>query len=219
MKTLTCLLFLVCFLTSAMHAAEPEKQYALIRLPDGRVLKNATPVKYTASVVVLKCNLGTVQVRYEFLPEDLRAELEQKRPGGARWFPGETSGNTDTINGQVFIQTKGNSSYKFGNFDVYAFDLTVLHDFGSPSQFVRLPKPINKTTSDADGKFTIKVPKDRPYFLFTQATRIVPDANNTTKTEGFEWRVPMSEIRPSRLLMLSNDNYFPLSKVEIERIE
>jgi flagellin-like hook-associated protein FlgL len=156
-------------------------------------------------------------LRYEALPDDIRAIAEQKRPGGARWFAGDTSGNTEAINGQIFVQTKGNSSYKFGNTTVYAFDLSLLGNFTDGSKSVNLPKPIHQTTTDADGKFTLKVPIDRPYFIFSQANRLMVDGINTSN-EGHEWRVPMSQVRAGKLLILSNDNDLPVSKVEIEKM-
>jgi hypothetical protein len=39
-----------------------------------------------------------------------------------------------------------------------------------------------------------------------------------TSNEGHEWRVPMSQVRAGKLLILSNDNDLPVSKVEIEKM-
>lgn len=189
-------------------AQEPPKEptFPTVRLADGRVLRNVTFGRAGADTVVLRAASGPVAVRYEALPDDVRAAAEKRRPGGPRWFAGDTSGNTDTVEGQVFIQTAGAGSYKFGEVDVYAFDLALLQNFHHPSQgVVRLPRPIHRTTTDADGRFTLKLPRDRPYFIFAQASRLRV-AGPDTWTERFEWRVPMDAVRAGKPLLLSSDH-------------
>lgn len=204
----------------ATESVDFTRPVGIIRLSDGRVLKNVTFVKFGADIVLMRSNLGPVGVRYEALPEDIRASAEQKRPGGPRWFAGDTSGNTEKIEGQIFIQTAGASSYKFGNTNVYAFDLYALDYFNQLGKPIHLPKPIHVTTTDADGKFTLKVPLDRPYFIFAQAERLTGDAaSQNLSTSTYEWRVPMSAVRKGKLLLLSSDFRFSSSNVEIEKVD
>jgi hypothetical protein len=189
-------------------AQEPPKEptFPTVRLADGRVLRNVTFGRAGADTMVLRSTSGPVAVRYEALPDNVRAEAERRRPGGPRWFAGDTSGNTDSVEGQLFIQTAGAGSYKFGDTEVYAFDLSLLQNFHHPSQgVVRLPRPIHRTTTDADGRFTLKLPKDRPYFIFAQASRLRV-AGPDTWTERFEWRVPMDAVRPGKPLLLSGEH-------------
>lgn len=215
---LTCFVGLALALAVFAGEVDLSKPVSIFRLSDGRVLKNVTFAKFNADTVLVRSNLGSLALRYEALPDDIRAAAEQKRPGGARWFPGDTSGNSETIEGQVFIQTQGASSYKFGNIDVYAFDLAALSYLDNPQGTVRLPKPIHRVTTDADGKFTIRVPLDRPYFIFAQATRVITGGTEVQEI-GYEWRVPMNAVRRGKLLALSTEHRFARSKVVIEAVD
>ena len=214
-------LLLIGLLSGSLLAVESSidltKPVPVMRLSDGRVLKNTTFVKFGPETVLVRSNLGPLGIRYEAFSDDVRAAAEQKRPGGPRWFAGDTSGNTETINGQIFVQTAGNSSYKFGNVEVYAFDLGALDNFNQPAKKIYLPKPIHVTTTDADGKFTLKVPLDRPYFIFAQASRLLVNGTESYN-EGHEWHIPMSAIRRGKLLLLSNENRSPVTAVEIEKV-
>lgn len=197
-----------------------EKPLPVVRLSDGRVLRNVTFARYGGQTVTLRSHAGPVTVRYEALPDDVRSAAEQKRPGGPKWFAGDTSENTLSIEGQVFIATAGAGAYKFGNVDVYAFDVAAWQSFSQRSQGgVRLPRPIHKVTTDADGKFTLKVPVDRAFFIFAQASRL-RTAGLDSWTERFEWRVPMSAVREGQLLRLSDQHREPFTeRLEIERVD
>ena len=209
----------ISLLLATMLFAGPEKpQPPFPQLPeslilsDGYVIKKGVVRKCGPELVVFVSGAGVIKsARYEALPDDVRSQLEQFRLGGPRWFPGETSGNTDAIEGQLFIQTNGAGAYKFGNTTVYAFDLALLSAFSS-DRLVRLPKPINQVDTDGDGKFVLKVPRSRPYFIFAQAHRLLSDGG----VERIEWRVPMSAVRKGKTLSLSSDYRFPYSYVEIE---
>ena len=187
----------------------------MMMLSDGFVIKKGVVKKCGPELVTITGASGLKSVRYEAFPDDVRSQLEKFRPGGPRWFPGDTGGSTLNIEGQIFIQTQGSSSYKFGNVTVYAFDLNLLSNFSAPGTVVRLQKPIHQAETDADGKFTIKVPKGRAYFIFAQASRFVA-AGVDSYTQNFEWRVPMSAVRKGQLLKMSADYRYPSSQVEIE---
>lgn len=215
MKMIRLIALALALAAGASAQVDLSKPVPVMRLADGRVLKNVQFVKFGPATVTLKSHLGAAVIRYEFLPDDVRAAAEQQRAGGAKWFPGDTSGNTEKIEGQVFIQTQGESSYKFGNTTVYAFDLALLSNLeNAQGKLIRLPRPIHTTTTDADGKFTLKVPMDRPYFIFCQASRLVDASIGASAT--YEWRVPMSAVRQGKLLTLASDHRFSPTKVQIE---
>lgn len=205
------LLFATSAATEVTYPTLPE----VVMLSTGRVLKKAVVKKAGPELVTVGGNGWSESVRYEAFPDDVRSVLEPLRPGGARWFPGDTSANTLEIEGQIFIQTVGASSYKFGNVDVYLFDSHALSRFSGDTTLVHLPRPIHKTTTDADGKFKLRVPKNKPYFIFAQTSRERPGVE-TMITETYEWRVPMSAVRKGQTLKLSSDYRYPLSQVEIE---
>lgn len=183
----------------------------VVMLSTGRILKKPVVKKCGAEMVVLGGQGWSQSVRYDVLPDDVRSALEPFRPGGAQWFAGDTSDNTTEIQGQIFIQTQGSSSYKFGNVDVYLFDLHLLSRFSGDTRRINLPRPMHKTTTDGDGKFTLKVPKTRPYFIFAQAWRAI-DVGSVS----YEWRVPMNAVKKGELLRLASEHRFSRSEVEIE---
>jgi hypothetical protein len=187
----------------------------VVMLSTGRVLKKPVVRKCGAEMVVLAGTGWTQSVRYDALPDDVRSALEPFRPGGAQWFSGDTSANTIEIEGQIFVQTNGASSYKFGDTEVYLFDLYALEKFTGDGTMVLLPKPIHKTTTDADGKFKLRVPKNKPYFIFAQTSRFIA-AGELSSTERYEWRVPMSAVRKGQTLRLASEFRYPSSLVQIE---
>lgn len=212
-------LILAVALFSAAALAQDAKPFPalpeVVMLSTGRILKKPVVKKCGSEMVVLGGSGWTESVRYEALPDDVRSVLEPFRPGGARWFAGDTSANTLEIDGQIFIQTQGASSYKFGNVDVYLFDLHVLSRFSGDTKQIHLPRPLHKTTTDADGKFKLRVPKTKPYFIFAQSSRMVV-AGESSETLLYEWRVPMSAVRKGQTLKLASDYRFPVSDVTIE---
>jgi hypothetical protein len=208
-KAAASALLLACVAT--LPAAEPPKPIDALRLPDGRVLKKAVLAEFKAEHVLVRHAGGAAVVRYEFLPDAVRGTAEQKRPGGPRWFPGDTSADTLKYSGQVYVQTRGSGPYKFGATPVYVFDLNYLEFWKQPG-VVRLPKAIYETVTDADGKFTISVPADRPFFIFAQATRLV----SSDHTEQLEWRVPGDSFKFPDNAALNNDNVSAFRTVVIE---
>lgn len=219
MKILTAIIVFGCAAVSAAWAGvDLSKPVPVMRLSDGRIMKNVEFTKFGVVVVSTKSNLGHVGLRYEALPDEVRAAAEQKRPGGPKWFAGDTSGNTRTISGQVFVQTRGAGAYKFGNVDVYAFDISALSYFDGSARLVRLPKPIYRTTTDADGNFSVKVPLDRTCFIFVEASRL-RTAGLDSWTERHQWRIAESAARAGKPLMLTQDNAKTPRAVEIESVE
>lgn len=208
---------LAFFLVTTLSAADADlsKPIAVMRLADGHILQNVTFAGFKTETVLLKHAGGFTAVRYEFLPADLRAAAELKRPGGPRYFAGEIAAEKVTVSGQVFIQTVGAGPYKFGNVTVYAFQADCLDLLKAPTGTPQLPKPIAQTVTDADGKFKLTVPKGAQYFLFAQAQRGLLDGS----TERFEWHVPASEIKYIDQVNLSGDWRYPYRPVKIEPIE
>lgn len=205
------------FLVTALSAADVDlsKPVAVVRLADGQILQNVAFAGFKTETVLLKHAGGFSVVRYEFLPADLRAAAELKRPGGPRYFAGETAAEKVTISGQVFIQTVGLASYKLGNVAVYAFQADSLELLNAPIGIPQLPKPIAQTVTDADGRFKLTVPKGTPYFLFAQAERGMSDGT----TERFEWHVPDSEIKYPDQVNLSDHWRYSYRRVQIEPVE
>ncbi len=200
------------FLTSILLAAaslfgadtiDLTKPIPALAISDGRVFKNVTITKFNVSDVVIRHTAGTVVLRYEFLPDEVRFEAEKKRPGGPRTVSSRVTTASDTYAGQVFVTTRGASSYKFSSVAVYAFPLSVLNKWQETNALVvDLPFPISKTTTDADGKFRIQVPKSTPFFLFAQANRLVGD-----KWASYEWRAPSAEFEEKDNVQLNEKKW------------
>lgn len=208
---------LVACLCCAALAAEVDlsKPLPRLRLPDGRILQDVTFVNFKTLDIFVRHKAGSLSLRYEALPDEVRAAAEQKRPGGPRWFPGDTVANSISIEGQVFVQTRGAGAYKFGEVKVYAFASAHLDAWKRVGfdQVVRLPKPLSVSTTDGDGKFRLNVPRDTPYFLFCQTSRLFADGSH----EFNEWRVPGEEFKNPKEAFLTGRNTSPhTGKVEIE---
>jgi hypothetical protein len=70
--------------------------------------------------------------------------------------------------------------------------------------FEGIPNGIATSTTDADGKFLIKIPRTERYMLAAHASRQVLD-----KKEEYYWLVNVSlDGAPSKSIMLSNNNLF-----------
>ncbi len=99
------------------------------------------------------------------------------------------AGETE-ISGQVFVVTKGGENYKMGL-------VTVL--------FVKEKAtggalPVGEVKTDADGKFTLKLPKGN-YLVYALAQRTI-----YKETEHYSWKVPIALTKDKEQLFLSNDN-------------
>lgn len=202
MRTLVAAVFFV-MLSGAVFGAEIDlsKPLPRLRLADGRVLQDVQFVSFKTLDVFVRHKAGSMSLRYEALPDEVRAAAEQKRPGGPRWYPGETTVETVTLEGQVFVQTRGAGPYKFGNVQVYAFDVVHLKMWDETFQReIKLPKPLAVATTDGDGRFKLNVPKDTPYFIYCSTRRLVGGFEEVN-----EWRVPGEKFKTPKEVILSNN--------------
>jgi hypothetical protein len=207
--------FLLCFFLSlaALSAAEPAKVFALVELRDGRVLKNVTLANPTKTTVLLRQSNGpSVLVAYEFLPETVADAADAIRPGGpAPREKGAKAGAAKReITGQVFVTTRGAGAYKFSGVTVYAFPMSAWETWANTNvNPVELPRPLAKTVTDGDGRFTLKVAEGTPCFVFAQASRLAGSQH-----EENEWHVPVKGDGP---VLLNNSNlYGSFRPVKIE---
>ncbi len=67
--------------------------------------------------------------------------------------------------------------------------------------FENLPKSDAVTTTDADGKFTLKIPKKGVYVLIAKAERLAG-----AKKEKYYWAIPISADGVTQTVMFSNNN-------------
>jgi len=114
------------------------------------------------------------------------------------------------LSGQLFIVSKGGENFKLGDVRVCLFStgqalalLTESNKQGMAQMRADLPKPMEETTSDADGKFTIPIPisgTKTEYQIYAHATRQVGD-----QVEEYDWMVsaPRSVDKP---FLMTNDN-------------
>ena len=76
------ILALVLIAASAFAAVDLTKPIPALTLDDGRILKNATFANFKTDTVLVRHAGGALALRYEFLPEAVRADVQAKRPGG-----------------------------------------------------------------------------------------------------------------------------------------
>lgn len=123
----------------------------------------------------------------------------RKSPAGEA---GPTAGSDSvSYKGQAFITTRGDGSYKLSGMTVYVFNENVAGFFES-NQVIDLPKPLAKTTTDADGKFSFRLPAGTPFFVFAQGSRSLGKFS-----EIYEWRILSSAITDNNSVLLMNNNH------------
>ena len=117
------------------------------------------------------------------------------------------------VKGEVFIVTQGAGNYKLGLVNIlaipedsiktYASNKSSTEFFLDPDKyFTQLPHGVATATTDADGKFTLKLPKAGRYVFAARAERKVVD-----KTEKYYWLVWASVYgNESKTVTLSNNN-------------
>ncbi len=126
-----------------------------------------------------------------------------------------------SVSGQVFIVTEGGENIRLGLVDVLLLDRTTCEQYqdeeemrasardkgeiGSEVKFLQelfAPKPVQKSTTDADGKFHLDIPNEGKFGIFARASRRVG-----LRTENYVWffwiRGDRAETNP---LILSNHN-------------
>lgn len=188
----------------AVFAAETLELPDSVKLANGAVLKKISVLRWTSDGVVLKHQGGADPIRFAHIDASQRATFEalakQAKKKAATSAP--TAGSDSvSYKGQAFITTRGAGSYKLGGMTVYIFPDNVAGSFES-NQVVDLPKPLTKVTTDADGKFSFKLPTATPFFVFAQGSRAVGNYH-----ERYEWRLPSSAITDNASVLLMTENH------------
>jgi hypothetical protein len=120
---------------------------------------------------------------------------------------------TVTVSGQAYLQTIDQGPMKLAAMKVYAIPLAALSKFDDVDAEITLPKPLAKTVTDVDGKFTLKIPADQPFFIFAMGGYTTRRGRYIT----FEWHIAQADISDPTSLQLQNTNSDPPQhKVSIE---
>ena len=210
--------FLLLLFLSRFAFAEDENKETLLQLPtevlltSGLQLKNVSVVRWTKETVILKHSGGRDPISYASIVPAQRPIFEKWRDielgnlvqGQLKVTPGEPA--RKILNGQIFISTNGAGSYKLGGVTVRAYPISVLAAFYNGA-LVYLPKPLSKTVTDADGKFTMAAPTEL-FFIFAQAKRLTESG-----WENYAWHVAADKFPNPDFLILSNDNVSIFSPV------
>ena len=106
-----------------------------------------------------------------------------------------------TLNGEVFVATQGGQSVKLGAVPVHIFREEKAKPLAD-TVFDHLDKADFSTTTDADGKFSVKVPEGF-YIVVAQADRRTFDG-----TDHYKWKVLVSAAGPDKKVSLNNTNLF-----------
>lgn len=224
MKTVLTLILACLALTLGAQEDNSPVMPETVTLKSGRVLRNVEVIRWESNRVVLKYAGGADPVPFSIFKDPDPSQLpairaaEQKAAkaaalAAAKAAAAEKSKGEDLIeyHGQAFIMTKGAGNYKIGGMTVLVLPPEAEEAFSSTYSTVSLPKPIAKASTDADGKFTFKLPAGQKFFLFGQSHRQLPSGN----VEEYEWRVPSHKItNPASVLLNSWNNVDRHSRVE-----
>ena len=101
--------------------------------------------------------------------------------------------------------------------------MTSLELYPTPADYFEdfSPVIIQKTLSDADGKFSLNYPRNKMFAIFAHAQRMVLD-----KTETYYWLVDAPTNVETAQIFLSNNNlvfvdpdgYFKLKPKEVQQV-
>jgi hypothetical protein len=117
------------------------------------------------------------------------------------------------VSGQAYLQTIDQGPMKLAAMKVYAIPLAALSKFDDVDAEITLPTPLAKTVTDVDGKFTLKIPTDQPFFIFAMGGYTTHRGRYIT----FEWHIAQADISDPSSLQLQNTNSDPPQhKVSIE---
>ena len=219
MKTIA---FVLALLTARLFAADAPAPAAVfpseLKLSNGVTLHHATPTRWASDYVVVKHANGIDPVQYRYIaPEQRPVVLAMKEQAAAaaptpaplaRTAP--TAPTNTTLEGQAFIVTRGAGNYKLGGMLIYVFPAERLKAFDGYAT-VELGEPTTTATTDADGKFRLKLADDGEFFLFARVSRLTGASR-----ESYEWIVLSAQITDrSNVLLSSNNNREPTRQVKI----
>lgn len=214
MKTVRFLILAVIFAARVLAADVAPAFPTELKLTNGAVLHKCEVVRWKTDSVVVRHVGGTDPIRFANIAADQRAEVEAARKAAidaqaAQSTPAHAPTNAKkerVYKGQVFVATMGGKNTKLGSVNVRAFPMSVMALFEGFSDTVALPKPLASTVTDADGKFTLAVPGNEPFFIFSQSGRYLGSYRGTPQSEHYDWRIPSEEITDPSNVLLNNRN-------------
>ena len=159
---------------------------AILETPSIKTIKAALarkrklPIIPIAALTLIILLPGTIAA-LTVLPRMLKGNKTVESIKDTPLIAGETE-----IDGQIFVVTQGAGTYKLSLVSVF-----VQKQSGEPVATVK---------TDADGKFSLKLPRGE-YAFKAYASRKVWD-----ETEFYEWDVPVRLEQAKQQVFLSNDN-------------
>lgn len=238
------LLQLVClFAAASAFAASPHDRIPLIKLEDGRELRNFEIVSFGTNVVMAKWEGGRGTVRFTELPKELRESLDRYRskpteyrplavpkataagpaatPEGAtpKEQPLPVAGadpNVTILAGEAFISggTSAGVQVKFTGLTIAALPLQAALDAFNTRTTPSLPPPLAKTVTNSEGQWTLKIPSNTPYLIHAHGIHY---ATKTGRSMPFEWRIPSTAILESTSIMLTDKNALDVGFIPLHR--
>jgi hypothetical protein len=214
-RTLAAAAVSLFFIIAAIAADFPTE----LKLTNGATLHNVSVVRWEKDRVILKHAGGADPVRYDHIDAGQRAIVLEARDAAAAAAAkakaeqpivpsAPPAGNV--IEGQAFIVTRGAGNYKLGGMTIYAFPSERMRAFET-NMTVELGEPIARATTDAEGKFKLKLPNAEDYFLFARSTRLAG-----SHQEDYEWIVQSSAITDrTNVLLETSNHHVPTRTVKI----
>jgi hypothetical protein len=117
-----------------------------------------------------------------------------------RFAPGGVSAHDRAVNAAKSAQLqKSSDAEREAKIQLNKLKADIAY-YRSPTYYMdKLPTPLASSKTDADGRFTMKLPQGK-YAIAASATREV-----LSSTESYYWLVWVDATGPERSLMLSND--------------
>lgn len=114
-----------------------------------------------------------------------------------------------TVSGQLFLQDDETGPFICGGVTVYLFESYVydifVNNHADKKKALHLPAPIASTVTDADGRFSITIPK-QPYCLYTEVSRSFHDIYGHKIIGFFLWDLSSEKIEDPVNMIITQAN-------------
>jgi hypothetical protein len=160
-KTVSSLLFCAALSSAAVGAEKSIPAFPTeLKLASGATLRNTRVERWEKDVVVVRHAGGIDPVRFTTLAPESRAKIDEIL---------KAQNEPRVVRGTVFVTTRGAGAYKFANTIVIAYPQSAFPSGASKPADGAVP--LGLATTNADGRFEIKLKDSKPAVLYCVAHR------------------------------------------------
>jgi hypothetical protein len=192
----------ICLVSlSAFASIDVNAPISMVRLKDGRELKNVTLVSFTPTSVLAKWDNGRGTIAYDSLPADLAEAVKPMRPAPRRVAipviespaPSSPAGPassvtaaTHTYRGMAFVDLKWRRSFRLADIEVHAMSVEAYRQFARSRNTGALAVARGKIAASPlkDNDYKSKVLSDELHRAMYASFAGAPDGYGVTTTDA-----------------------------------